>query len=118
MLIGIDASRAATRERTGTENYSLNLIRHLLALESGHRYRLYFNRPPTVELFPMTADLELRPTRRFDVGLGTRGQAGTTKVEGGMLGIIIDARGRPLPIAQDPAEQREKIQRWLWDMGS
>ncbi len=74
MLIGIDASRAATRERTGTENYSINLIRHLLALESSHRYRLYFNRPPTVELcgatvppcaaivalFPMTADLELR----------------------------------------------------------
>jgi glycosyltransferase involved in cell wall biosynthesis len=60
MLIGIDASRAATRERTGTENYSLQLIRHLLALESGHRYRLYFNRPPTVELFPMRADLELR----------------------------------------------------------
>ena len=67
MLIGIDASRAAVQERTGTENYSLNLIRHLLALESGHRYRLYFNRLPAIELcgatvplFPMTADLELR----------------------------------------------------------
>ncbi len=76
----------------------------------------------SLEVIPLatgqTADLELRPTRRFDVGLGTRGQAGTTKVEGGVLGIIIDARGRPLPIAQDPGEQREKIQRWLWDMGS
>jgi glycosyltransferase involved in cell wall biosynthesis len=60
MLIGIDASRAATRQRTGTGNYSLQLIRHLLALESGHRYRLYFNRPPTIELFPMRADLEQR----------------------------------------------------------
>jgi glycosyltransferase involved in cell wall biosynthesis len=67
MLIGIDASRAAVQERTGTENYSLNLIRHLLALESGHRYRLYLNRPPAIELcgatvplFPMMADLELR----------------------------------------------------------
>ena len=76
----------------------------------------------SLEVIPLatgqTADLELRPTRRFDVGLGTRGQAGTTRVEGGILGIIIDARGRPLPMAQDPAEQREKIQRWLWDMGS
>jgi glycosyltransferase involved in cell wall biosynthesis len=60
MLIGIDASRAVARERTGTENYSLNLIRHLLALESGHRYRLYFNQSPTAELFPTTLDLELR----------------------------------------------------------
>ena len=76
----------------------------------------------SLEVIPLamgqTADLELRPTRRFDVGLGTKGQAGTTKVEGGILGIIIDARGRPLPVAQDPAEQRERMQRWLWDMGS
>jgi uncharacterized protein (TIGR01319 family) len=76
----------------------------------------------SLEVIPLpagqTADLELRPTRRFDVGLGTKGQAGTTKVEGGLIGIIIDARGRPLPIAEDPEEQREKMQRWLWDMGS
>jgi len=67
MLIGIDASRAAARERTGTENYSLHLIRHLLALESGHRYRLYFNRPPSIGFFPTAADLELRvmPFRRL-----------------------------------------------------
>lgn len=76
----------------------------------------------TLEVIPLpagkTADLELRPTRRFDVGLGTKGQAGMTKVEGGILGIIIDARGRPLPMAEDPEEQREKTQHWLWDMGS
>jgi glycosyltransferase involved in cell wall biosynthesis len=60
MLIGIDASRATRRERTGTENYSLNLIRHLVALESDHCYRLYFNRPPPIELFPTTADLQRR----------------------------------------------------------
>jgi hypothetical protein len=76
----------------------------------------------TLEVIPLsagqTANLELRPTRRFDVGLGTRGQAGTTKVEGGILGIIIDARGRPLPISPDPEEQRNRMQRWLWDMGS
>ncbi len=76
----------------------------------------------SLEIIPLppgqTVDMELRPTRRFDVGLGTKGQAGTTKVEGSILGIIIDARGRPLPIAEDPEKQREKVQRWLWDMGS
>jgi hypothetical protein len=76
----------------------------------------------SLEVIPLpagqTATLELRPTRRFDVGLGSKGQAGTTEVEGGVIGIIIDARGRPLPIAEDPDEQREKVQRWLWDMGS
>jgi uncharacterized protein (TIGR01319 family) len=76
----------------------------------------------SLEVIPLpigqTANLELRPTRRFDVGLGTKGQAGTTKVEGGIIGIIIDARGRPLPIAEDSKDQQAKMQRWLWDMGS
>jgi hypothetical protein len=76
----------------------------------------------SLEVIPLpagqTANLELRPGRRYDVGLGTKGQAGTTKVEGGVIGIIIDARGRPLPIAADPQQQQEKVQRWLWDMGS
>jgi uncharacterized protein (TIGR01319 family) len=76
----------------------------------------------SLEVIPLpagqTATLELRPTRRFDVGLGSRGQAGATKVEGGVIGIIIDARGRPLPIDKDPEDQQERVQRWLWDMGS
>jgi hypothetical protein len=76
----------------------------------------------SLEVIPLpagqTATLELRPSRHFDVGLGTKGQAGMTKVEGGVIGIIIDARGRPLPIARDPEIQRETMQRWLWDMGS
>ena len=76
----------------------------------------------SLEVIPLPAgqiaNLELRPTRRFDVGLGVKGQAGKTDVQGGILGIIIDARGRPLPIAADPEQQREKMQRWLWDMGS
>jgi uncharacterized protein (TIGR01319 family) len=76
----------------------------------------------SLEVVPLptgqTANLELRPTRHFDVGLGTRGRAGMTRVEGGAIGIIIDARGRPLPLAQDPAQQLEKMQRWLWDVGA
>lgn len=44
MLIGIDASRAVTTHKTGTEYYSLRLIQALLALDSPHEFRLYFNR--------------------------------------------------------------------------
>lgn len=46
MLIGVDASRAVTARRTGTEFYSQRLIPALLALENTHRFRLYFNTPP------------------------------------------------------------------------
>jgi glycosyltransferase involved in cell wall biosynthesis len=46
MLIGIDASRATAARRTGTETYSLRLIRELLTLGEAHRFRLYFNQAP------------------------------------------------------------------------
>ncbi len=65
MLIGIDASRSVAEKRTGTENYSRNLIRHLLALQSDHRYRLYFNRPPTYNLQPVTCNLRIMPFPRL-----------------------------------------------------
>ena len=51
MIIGIDASRALRAQRTGTENYSLQLIRSLLALETEHKFRLYVDRPPPPGLF-------------------------------------------------------------------
>lgn len=41
MLIGFDASRAFGNERTGTENYSHELLRSLLAIDHENTYRLY-----------------------------------------------------------------------------
>jgi glycosyltransferase involved in cell wall biosynthesis len=52
MRIGIDASRAVVRPRTGTENYSYHLIREMLALDRAHDYTLYFNQPPPLGDFP------------------------------------------------------------------
>lgn len=60
MLIGIDASRAPVAQRTGTENYSLFLIRALLKLDTRNRYRLYFNTPPAPDLFPSADNVEMR----------------------------------------------------------
>ncbi len=63
MRIGIDASRATTVRRTGTETYSLRLIRSLVELGAGHRLRLYTNGRPPAGLFwrgAVPADVELR----------------------------------------------------------
>ncbi len=65
MRIGIDASRATAARRTGTENYSLHLIRALLALDGPHEFRLYFNQPPPPDLFPVDVEQRVIPFPRL-----------------------------------------------------
>jgi len=76
----------------------------------------------SLEVLPLTtghkATLELRPTRKFDIGLGAKGKGATTELEGGAVGVIIDARGRPLSLPATRGEQQAKIQEWLWGVGS
>ena len=58
--IGIDASRATREQRTGTEGYSLHLLRALLSLDTSNRYVLYFNTPPRPGLLPDQAHVQQR----------------------------------------------------------
>ncbi len=59
MLIGIDASRAARAQRTGTEAYSLHLIQALVEINCSHRFRLY-TPAPISNLQSPTSNLEVR----------------------------------------------------------
>lgn len=59
------------------------------------------------------ATIEVRPSRHFDIGLGRPGVGGKTRVRGGGLGLIIDTRGRPLPLPRDVQHCRNKLQKWL-----
>jgi hypothetical protein len=63
-----------------------------------------------------TARLQLRPLLRADVGLGP-GRAGEVEVIGSSLGIVIDARGRPLRLPTDPAQRRGLAKKWLATLG-
>ena len=65
MLIGIDSSRAARAERTGTEAYSLHLIRALLVAAPQHRFRLYADRPLPHELDAPNAEPRVMPCTRL-----------------------------------------------------
>jgi glycosyltransferase involved in cell wall biosynthesis len=46
MLIGLDISRLAVAQRTGTEHYTRALLGALIALDKRNRYRLYAKEPP------------------------------------------------------------------------
>ncbi|RPJ18289.1 MAG: hypothetical protein EHM33_32300 [Chloroflexi bacterium] len=73
-----------------------------------------------LEILPLpsgqTARLSLQPLRRADAGLGP-GRSGVVPVTGGALGVVIDARGRPLQIPGDPVRRRELMKRWSYAVG-
>ena len=73
-----------------------------------------------LEILPLpggqTAQLSLNPLRRADAGLGP-GRSGVVPVTGGALGVVIDARGRPLQFPSDPVRRRELIKKWYYTVG-
>ncbi|MBM3150843.1 MAG: hypothetical protein FJZ96_01340 [Chloroflexi bacterium] len=58
----------------------------------------------------------LQPLHHADAGFGA-GRGGQIPVSGTALGLVIDARGRPLRLAPDPARRREMIKKWLYSLG-
>ncbi len=65
-VIGIDASRAVSRAPTGTEGYTLHLIRALVPiLAQRHRVRLYTRETPPPGHFPPQAEMRVIPFPRL-----------------------------------------------------
>jgi hypothetical protein len=76
----------------------------------------------SLEVLPVplgqTVNLRLQPLHRFDIGMGGAGRGGRLRMVGGALGLVIDARGRPLSLHPDTSRQRELNKKWLWTLGS
>ncbi len=71
----------------------------------------------TIERLPLgagqRATLTLIPAAGVDIGLGP-GQRATLDppIEGGRLGVIIDARGRPIVLPEDPSRRAAMLRQW------
>jgi hypothetical protein len=78
--------------------------------------------PGTIERLPLAqgqrARLSLFPAPGVDVGLGPgeRAHAGNP-VEGGLLGLIVDARGRPLTLPDQPQQRQARLRQWAAALG-
>jgi hypothetical protein len=70
----------------------------------------------TVKRIPLleneSANVKIVPQRGFDVGGGSGNQIEGT-VDGGVVGIILDGRGRPLVLPEAPEERRRKLLEWF-----
>jgi hypothetical protein len=51
------------------------------------------------------------------IALGGAVWGGKLKVQGGALGVVIDARGRPLRLPSDAGRRMELFKKWLWTLG-
>ncbi|MBS7653284.1 glutamate mutase L [Candidatus Bathyarchaeota archaeon] len=56
--------------------------------------------------------ITISPKHNLDAGAGP-GKTLETEIEGGVVGVIIDARGRPLQLPQDDRERRRTLLGWF-----
>jgi hypothetical protein len=75
-----------------------------------------------LEIMPLptgeSGKLFLEPLHHADIGFGPgRTRDGGIPVTGTVLGVVIDARGRPLALPSDEARRREILKKWLWTVG-
>ena len=68
-----------------------------------------------LRLYPLEigekASLKLQPSRRFDLGAG-HGTPVETEAMGGVVGLVIDTRGRPLEIPSDSKQRVAQLTKW------
>ena len=74
----------------------------------------------SLELVPLPAgqkaSIVIRPGRGVELGSKHRGVF-KAQVEGGSLGLVIDARGRPITLSANEEKRRAQVQKWYWDIG-
>ena len=85
-------------------------------VESG---KLLFGELKLFPDFPVGAEaiVEFNPSRKFDVGEGN-GKPRKQKMKGGVVGLVLDGRGRPVGLNPDAAERRKQLMQWGEAMNS
>jgi hypothetical protein len=96
------------------------VLRVRTSFDEGHE-KLMDIRQGDLEVIPLPvgqrASLQLQPFHRYDIGMGGAGRSGNLRVTGSSLGIIIDARGRPLSLPESVERRAEIYRKWLWMLG-
>ncbi len=103
----------------GQAPYGFPILRAHLKYTDGNeaQVEVKFGGLEALPLAPgQTARLTLRPLHRADIGNGP-GRNATVQVTGGAIGVVFDARGRPLELPSDPVRRRELLKKWNWFVG-
>ncbi len=76
----------------------------------------------SLEIIPLRVNeqalLTLYPAPTVDVGLGPGERArAAEEIDGGLVGLVIDARGRPLTFPSNEAERQARLLQWMQVLG-
>jgi MutL protein len=77
----------------------------------------------SLEIIPLRVNeqalLTLYPSPTVDVGLGPGERArAAEEIDGGLVGLVIDARGRPLTFPNDETERQARLLQWMQVIGT
>ncbi len=69
-----------------------------------------------LRLYPLgvgeKAQVTIQPERHLDMGAG-RGQPVEAEIEGGVVGLVVDTRGRPLEVSNTSTERVALLKKWF-----
>jgi hypothetical protein len=95
------------------------VLRGRLVTKDGNETKFEINQG-TLDVLPFpigqTGQLFLEPSHRVDVGFGP-GRSGIVQVSGTQVGVVIDARGRPLQLSKENGRRRDMLKKWIWTLG-
>jgi uncharacterized protein (TIGR01319 family) len=101
--------------RTESENVGEELARVEIASSDGSTSVESITRG-TIRAIPLnvgkSVEAEIHPARGCDVGAGP-GHSYKTRLYGGVVGLILDGRGRPFSLPESPDERTKKLLGWF-----
>jgi hypothetical protein len=95
------------------------ILRGRLVSKDGNETRFEINQG-SLDLLPFPVEesgrLYLQPIQHADIGFGP-GRSGEVQINGTLLGLVIDARGRSLQLPAEDGRRREMFKKWIWTLG-
>jgi hypothetical protein len=100
-----------SNERIGTP-----ILNARLEYDDGGKYQVEINQGSIVSL-PLrpkkSALLHLEPLRKLRIDPSRKRDVRNFKVVGGLCGVVVDVRGRPITLPEDKLKKREMLSKWL-----
>jgi len=101
--------------RTGSENVDEEIAKVEITMPDGNTSIERITRG-TIQVIPLdvgkAVEAQIHPARGCDVGAGP-GHSFRARLHGGVVGIILDGRGRPLSLPDTPDGRQKKLLEWF-----